>query len=297
MIGRPTFVVMLACATGAIAQDDVRARLDRLEQRLAEVRAVAAELETIVERHAGGDAVAAGRWLAVTEVDLARAASAEPAAAADAEARTDALRSELARLDAEVAAARLQARQRAIGDTLPRPEELARLAQHARAESAPPVPRPAPAIEGPVQVHGSTDHLQVGNALLEAGIDVWREAEQLAREGRAKPAEALRGRARELLQAARSELEAAVAGDRARAPLLALFSLARAEEKLGRRAEADALYAKIMERDRRVDREGLPVYGPFGRSARTARTVMQWLDDTAGWTPRRDVDRIRWDDR
>lgn len=291
-------VLALALASGVTAQDELRSRLERLERRLAEVRAQEAELADLLNRHEAGEQVGDSRWLAVTEVDRARAEAAGEQGAASALARTAELRSELAKLDATVAGARLRARERASGDSLPRPEELARLADRARAEreEREPEASAAPSADEPVRIVGSTDHLRVGSALLEAGIALRHEAEELERQGRTAVAERKHAAARERLEVAHVELRYA-ASKGLDTPLIALFSLARVEEQLGRIDVADALYATIMERDRRVQTDGTMQYGPFGRAARTARTVMEWIRDTSDWRPRRDVDRITWDDR
>jgi hypothetical protein len=316
MIGRPLRLCWaLALFAGAgFAQDPARepagapaggegpARLRRLEERLAALREQELELRALVESQDPARPPVDPRWLTVTEVDRARAAGADPAALIDGmRARTEALRAELAALDAQVLAARALARERAAGDSLPRPEEQGRLERPAAPEAAAPArtaagPATRPSAAGePLLVRGSEDRLRTGRAALEAGRAALRDARLLDADGRAEAAERRRGDARRWFETAHAELEPQARGHAA-APA-ALFALARCEEQLGRIAVADALYAAVMERDRITQSGGRVDYGPFGRSARTARAVMHWVDDTADWRPRRDVDQIRWDER
>ena len=141
-----------------------------------------------------------------------------------------------------------------------------------------------------VFVHGSRDGSALGFALLRAGNRLSRDAERAERGGDAGRAGELRAAAAERFEDARASFESL--RDQDLATVRELFGLACALEKLGDLVAADSRYVEVMALDQETAPDGSQTYGPWGRAAQTARTVMRWMDDNRGWKPRRDPEEI-----
>lgn len=180
----------------------------------------------------------------------------------------------------------------------------------APAAAAAPVRLPPPRA----LIHGSSDHLRVGEALCLAGQDLVLRAESARAGGQEEIARQLDHEAKERLQRALAELEPLLAG--VEPPLAALFFQGRCRELLFRHAERyDGLSLSRSPREfqqreqevrdpfvaitgRDVQKQGkrgeIEVLGAWGRAAQAALEHFRWTNVHGTWQPKIAIDSIQW---
>lgn len=186
--------------------------------------------------------------------------------------------------------------------------------------ATPAQPAPAPIVESatlpPMRalIHGSGDHLRVGEALFLAGQDLALRAEAARTGGHDAVARQLDMEAKERLQRALAELEPLLAGKEP--PFAALFFQGRCRELLFRHDERyDGLslarsprefqqreqavrdpFLAITSRD--VQKQGargdVEVLGTWGKAAQVAMEHFRWTNVHGNWQPRVPIDSIQW---
>jgi hypothetical protein len=164
------------------------------------------------------------------------------------------------------------------------------------------------------QIHGSTDHQRVAQALFKAGQALMDRAQLARDQGHAEIAADLDARAKERLVRAADELAPLLAAPQP--PYAALFYLGRCRELLFRLAERyDGLslaaatreyqrreqevrepFLQIAARDvhKTGQRPEVEVLGEWGKAAQSAMEHFRWMNLHAGYDPRAAIEALTW---
>jgi hypothetical protein len=200
------------------------------------------------------------------------------------------------------------------GSQPPGPEPTSAPEGSRPANAASPAAEPARLPPPRALIHGSSDHLRVGEALCLAGQDLVLRAEVARTAGQDEVARQLDHEAKERLQRALAELEPLLTA--ATPPLAALFFQGRCRELLFRHAERyDGLslgraprefqqreqevrdpFLAITARD--VEKQGkrgeIEVLGTWGRAAQAAMEHFRWTNVHGTWQPKIPIESIQW---
>lgn len=169
---------------------------------------------------------------------------------------------------------------------------------------------------GPIvtQIHGSTDHQRVAQALFRAGQELMRVAATARAQGHTKIAKELDDRGRDKLVRVATELESLLAEKEP--SFAALFYLGRSRELLFRHAElherlspssASREYSRreqevrepflaITARDivKTGARSDVDVLGQWGKAAQTALTNFSWTNQHAAYDAMPSIKALTW---